>query len=55
VDALSDAILRAVEQRDRLPAIGRAARQVAEARADWEKNFQQMLVVYRMVQKSRNS
>jgi len=38
-DALAEAILHALDQRSRLPEMGRQARQVAEQRADWQKNF----------------
>jgi len=37
--AMARAILQAVENRRHLPQMGRAARQVAEQRADWSKNF----------------
>ncbi len=47
VDALAAAIERAVEQRERLPEMGRAARRVAEARADWEKNVMKLFEAYR--------
>ncbi|MFZ6026489.1 MAG: glycosyltransferase family 4 protein [Chloroflexota bacterium] len=49
VQALVDAILQAVSQRQRLPEMGRAARRLAEQRADWEKNFQEMEKLYAMV------
>jgi glycosyltransferase involved in cell wall biosynthesis len=45
--ALGTAILRAVEQRDRLPAMGQAARRIAESRADWDENFPRLLDSYR--------
>jgi hypothetical protein len=35
-----------VEQRQTLPEMGRNARLLAEARADWEKNFPQLEKVY---------
>ena len=38
-DALSETILLALDERVRLPEMGRKARQLAESRADWEKNF----------------
>ncbi len=39
VDSLTEGILHAVDVREQLPAMGRAARQVAESRGNWEKNF----------------
>ncbi len=44
--ALAQAINHAVSQRSRLPEMGQAARQLAEARADWEKNFPKLLEAY---------
>lgn len=46
--ALAQAILVAVEQRQRLPEMGAAARKISEQRADWHKNFQNLLQVYQM-------
>jgi L-malate glycosyltransferase len=40
--ALGQAIIQAVEQRQRLPEMGRAARRIAEQRADWKMNFPQL-------------
>ena len=48
-NALADAILNAVEQREKLPQMGQNARQVAESRADWNKNFQMLLKAYEQV------
>jgi L-malate glycosyltransferase len=45
-DALAQAILKAYQQRDLLPELGRKARLMAEARADWEKNFPQLEDAY---------
>ena len=45
-DALAEKIVRAVEQREKLPEIGRAARAVAEARADWQKNAEKLMQAY---------
>jgi glycosyltransferase involved in cell wall biosynthesis len=45
-EALAQAILHAVENRPRLPEMGRAARQIAERRADWNKNFPQLYRAY---------
>ncbi len=46
--ALAGAILEAVAQRQRLPEMGSAARQLAEQCADWEKNFPELLRAYGM-------
>lgn len=46
--ALAEGILNAVEDRERLPQMGKAARRLAEQRADWEKNFQTMLSGYEL-------
>lgn len=45
-DALAEAILRAVDERHRLPEMGRAARRLAEQRADWSKNFPRLFEAY---------
>ena len=45
-DALASAILNAIESRHHLPEMGRKARQIAEARADWEQNFPQLEKAY---------
>ncbi|NJD58729.1 MAG: glycosyltransferase family 4 protein, partial [Anaerolineae bacterium] len=47
-EALASAILLAVEQRQRLPEMGRKARQLAEERADWQKNFPQLEKAYQL-------
>ncbi len=46
-DALAAKILQAAAQRDTLPEIGRAARSVAEARADWRKNSEKLMQAYK--------
>ena len=46
VDALKQAILNAVGNREKLPKMSRAARAVTEKRADWDKNFPQLLKAY---------
>lgn len=46
VDSLTAGILNAVRERKRLPEMGRAARSLAEQRADWNRNFQQLLHAY---------
>ena len=38
-EALASVILNAMDQRQRIPEMGRNARKLAEVRADWEKNF----------------
>jgi len=48
VDSLAEAILRAVDQREQLPTLGRAARQLAESRANWEKNFPHLFEAYQL-------
>lgn len=47
-DALAEAILNAVDQRQQLPVMGQAARRIAEERANWEKNFPHLLRAYDM-------
>jgi glycosyltransferase involved in cell wall biosynthesis len=46
--ALAQAILDAVEQRSRLPDMGRSARRLAEQRADWKQNFPLLFAAYRI-------
>ncbi len=45
-DALAAKILAVIAQRENLPEVGRAARRSAQTRADWQKNFAQLLVAY---------
>jgi len=45
-DALAAKILQAMDQRKSLPTIGRAARAVAEERADWKKNSAKLMQAY---------
>jgi glycosyltransferase involved in cell wall biosynthesis len=45
-DALVEGILRAYDQRSRLAEIGKAARRLAEKRADWTENFKVLLNAY---------
>jgi glycosyltransferase involved in cell wall biosynthesis len=47
-EALAQAILGALDQRDRLIEMGREARTLAEARADWSVNFQNLLHAYQL-------
>jgi glycosyltransferase involved in cell wall biosynthesis len=51
-NALAAAILNAVQARNELPEMGRAARQLAEQRANWEKNFQCLLKAYDIATKN---
>jgi glycosyltransferase involved in cell wall biosynthesis len=46
VDDLAQSILTAVNQSKQLVDMGKAARQVAEARADWDRNFPNLLNAY---------
>ena len=48
VNALAQAIIQTYEQRDKLPQIVKAAREQAEARADWNKNFKELLRAYQL-------
>lgn len=48
VQAMAEAIVQAVENRKQLPEMGRAARQVAEQRADWERNSSRLLEAYEL-------
>lgn len=45
-DSLAARITQAIEGREGLPAVGRAARAVAEARADWKVNSKKLLYAY---------
>lgn len=47
--SLAQAIVHAAAQQDRLPEMGRAARRLAEQRADWERNFMLLFQAYRLV------
>ncbi len=46
---LTKAILYADSQRQNFPEMSKAARQTAEGRADWDKNFQMLLSAYEAV------
>jgi glycosyltransferase involved in cell wall biosynthesis len=46
-DHLAEKILAAMNQREKLPEIGRASRRFAEKRADWKKNAAALMDVYR--------
>ncbi len=47
VDDLAGRILAAMSQREKLPQMGEAGRRVAETRADWKKNSEALMNVYR--------
>lgn len=47
---LARGILQAVEERQRLPEMGQAARRLVERRADWHTNFPHLLQTYAMIQ-----
>ncbi len=47
--ALAKRIINAVENRSELPELGRFARHVAEQRADWDRNFQELVRAYDLV------
>ncbi len=53
--AMSQAILQAAADPGRLFQMRQFARQTAERRADWQKNFQQLLVAYDMALHTHNS
>ena len=48
VPSLRDGILHALAVREQLPAMGVAARRLAESRANWETNFPKLFEVYRL-------
>ncbi|MEN8173402.1 MAG: glycosyltransferase, partial [Chloroflexota bacterium] len=48
VDALVKGIEFALDQRDQLPGMGEKARQLAESRADWGKNFPKLFEAYKL-------
>ncbi len=47
VNQLAEKILAAMNRREKLPEIGRASRRSAEMRADWKKNAETLMNVYR--------
>lgn len=47
-DDLSRQLLHLVKNREKLPEMGRKARQTAEARADWDQNFPRLLHAYQL-------
>lgn len=48
IKSLRDGILRALDHREQLPAMGVAARRLAESRANWEDNFPKLFDAYRI-------
>jgi len=48
VDALTGIILKAVEQRESLAQISRNARATAETKADWKRNFEELIRAYQL-------
>ena len=54
-DALVEGILQAYRQRNRLAEIGKAARRLAEQRANWTENFKVLLKAYDLATKAINS
>jgi len=48
--SLAEAILDAFDKRARLKAMGRAVRELAEARADWTKNFRRLYEAYALAE-----
>jgi glycosyltransferase involved in cell wall biosynthesis len=50
-EALSQAIVQALNERSHLPEMGRSARFIAEKRANWEANFPQLLEAYELALK----
>ena len=50
-DNLAEKILAAMNQREKMPEIGRASRRSAEVRADWKKNAEALMNVYRNLKK----
>ncbi len=48
VNALTRAIVRAYDDRSLLPEMGRSSRSLVEERADWNKNFPQLLEAYQL-------
>ena len=46
-DHLAEKILAAMNQREKLPGVGKSARKSAEMRADWKKNAAALMDAYR--------
>lgn len=54
-DALANTILQAAKTPDALARMGKAARQLAEQRADWSKNFRELLYAYTLALRAPKS
>jgi L-malate glycosyltransferase len=52
-DHLAEKILAAMSQREKLSQIGRASRSEAEKRADWKKNAEALMNVYRSLNQNK--
>lgn len=52
-DHLAEKILAAMNQREKLPGVGAAARRSAEMRADWKKNAAALMEVYRSLNQNK--
>jgi len=52
--ALAAKILAAMDARDSLARMGQAARRTAEEKADWKKNFHQLLETYQQIKKEES-
>jgi len=50
-EALAAGILQAAAAKENLVKMGQAARQLAEARADWRRNFKKLLDAYQLAQR----
>jgi len=48
INSLTHGILQAVDQKEQLPAMSCAARQLAETRGNWEKNFPKLFEAYQI-------
>jgi glycosyltransferase involved in cell wall biosynthesis len=51
VQALAELILKAIELRSQLTAMGSAARKLVEQKADWQVNFRMLLHAYNIAEK----
>jgi glycosyltransferase involved in cell wall biosynthesis len=54
VDDLTAKILNAIKNRKSFQEIGKVARNTAEERADWKKNFGKLLEVYSVIARSES-
>ncbi len=53
--ALADVVGIAIAAREDLPKMGRRSRSIAEARADWDRNFPRLLEAYQMAADARGA